>query len=98
ERYRKAVVDPKAGKALATLLAGLERKGYVLREATRKQVPRGMDPNHPRADLLLREGKYAVYEGAVPQDGSSAEVTAFCLKHFSATWPISEWLLKYVVK
>ncbi|HEX7926661.1 MAG TPA: TIGR02453 family protein [bacterium] len=98
ERYRKAVIDPKAGKALATLLKKLERAGYVLREATRKQVPRGMDPNHPRADLLLREGMYAVYEGKVPRDVASPKFVPFCLKHFRATWPINAWLLKHVVK
>ncbi len=96
--YRRAVVHPNTGKALAALLARLDKAGYVLAEATRKQVPRGYDPGHARADLLLREGLHASYDGPVPRDASSAQFTDFCLKHFRATWPVSQWLIANVLK
>ncbi len=97
DAYRRAVVDPRAGKALAALLARLERQGYVLPDPTRKQVPRGFDPEHPRAPLLLREGLHASYDGPVPREVSSPKFVDFCLKHFRATWPVSQWLIAQVL-
>jgi uncharacterized protein (TIGR02453 family) len=98
ERYRRAVVAPRSGKALATLVARLEKAGYALAEPTRKHVPRGFDPSHPRAALLLLEGLHATYEGPVPREVSSAKFVDFCLKRFRATWPVNDWLLRHVVK
>lgn len=98
ERYRKAVLDPKSGEALAALCAKLEKAGYRWADPVRKQVPRGFDPAHPRAALLLHESAYAVYDGPVPREASSAKFVDFCLKHCRATWPVSEWLMKHVVR
>jgi uncharacterized protein (TIGR02453 family) len=98
ERYRRAVVNEKSGKALAALVTKLEKAGYVLAERSRKSVPRGYDPGHPRADLLLLEGLNAGYDGPVPRDVSSPKFVAFCLKHFKAVWPVAEWLSRYVVR
>jgi len=97
ERYRHAVVDARAGKSLADLLARLEQRGYLPPDATRKQVPRGYDADHPRAALLLREGMYATYDGRVPRDVSSAKFVEFCLGHFKALWPVSDWLIRHVL-
>jgi len=98
ERYRRAVVDARAGKSLADLLARLEKRGYQPPEAARKQVPRGFDSDHPRAALLLRDGVYASYDGPVPREASSARFVDFCLGHFKTLWPVSGWLTRHVLK
>ncbi len=60
--YRAAVLDPKRGPELAKIVAKLLKDGFVLESAeVLKKVPRGIDPDHPRADLLRRKGLVAMF-------------------------------------
>ena len=49
DAYRKAVLDPRKGKALVKVLGDLEREGFAIGAKTRKKVPRGFDADHERA-------------------------------------------------
>ncbi len=61
--FRNAVVDQRAGKALAKAVAEIRAAGpYEIGGATRKSVPRGFDPAHERAEYLLHEGLFAGFE------------------------------------
>ena len=61
ERFRKAVADDKKGKELEKLLAGLRKKGFEADSHDRLQrVPKGFDPDHPRADLPEDQGPHRV--------------------------------------
>ncbi len=97
EAFRAAVVDPRAGKALAKAIKEMRDAGpYTIGGATRKSVPRGFDPAHERAEYLLNEGLFAGFE---TEDTAIAETPGFvdfCIGHFKAMWPISRWLLKEV--
>ncbi len=94
EVYRQAVLDPKKGKALVNALDKVKKAGgYVIGAPTRKTVPRGYDASHERASLLLHEGLWAAYEGPVPKEAQSAAFVDFCVGHFQAVWPVSQWLL-----
>jgi uncharacterized protein (TIGR02453 family) len=94
--YRTAVVDDKAGKALAKVADELKAAGYQLGGAARKTVPRGFDPAHPRASFLLHEGLHATFEGPVPASFGTPAFVDECLTHYRATAPISRWLSQHV--
>jgi uncharacterized protein (TIGR02453 family) len=97
DAFRSAVVDPRAGKALAKTIAEVQAAGdFKIGGAARKSVPRGFDPTHERAALLLHEGLFASWEGDAGAVVRSADFVDFCLGHFKAMWPVSKWLLKEV--
>lgn len=98
DAYRTAVLAPKPGAALESLVAMLKRGKYEIGGATRKKVPRGFDESHPRAALLLHEGLFAGYEGPVPKVVHGAGFIAFCIKHFTAISPVNYWLYKHVLR
>jgi uncharacterized protein (TIGR02453 family) len=95
-RYRDAVVDDRAGEALARAIAKVEAAGdYAIGSMPRKQVPRGYDKTHPRARYLLWEGLPAM--GRMPlEDALAPAFGATALTHFRNTWPIGKWLLDEV--
>ena len=98
DAYRAAVMAEKSGKALQALAAKMTKGGrYELGGATRKKVPRGFDPEHPRAALLLHEGLFLGFEGPVPKEVHGPGFVAFCLKHFTALSPLNYWLYQQVV-
>jgi uncharacterized protein (TIGR02453 family) len=96
DAFRKAVVDPRSGKALQKAIDAVRSAGYEIHGATRKTVPRGFDSSHPRADLLLHEGLWAeVSEKPGKLVGTPAFVEA-CADHARAMWPLGKWLLAEV--
>lgn len=57
ERFRKAVDDDKRGTELTKLLAKLAKAGFEASSHEElKRVPKGYDPEHPRAKLLRAKG------------------------------------------
>jgi uncharacterized protein (TIGR02453 family) len=56
-RFRSAVADGPRGKELVKILAALAKKGFPAdTHEGYKRVPKGYDPEHPRAELLKRKG------------------------------------------
>ena len=56
-RFRDAVLDDRRGPALAGTLHRLTRAGFAVgSHDVLQRVPRGVDPTHPRAELLKRKG------------------------------------------
>jgi uncharacterized protein (TIGR02453 family) len=94
--YRNAVVDDKAGAALAKIVAGLGE--LRLGEATRKTVPRGFDAAHPRASLLLHDGLHALLEQPLPRSVHSVAFVDTCLDVFRRAAPVSRWLTEHVAR
>ena len=69
DAFRKAVLDPHAGKALDKAIAAVESAGYAIHGASRKTVPRGFDASHPRAAMACQftdhmHGMSKAYAGA----------------------------------
>lgn len=94
EAYRQAVLDTRKGRALEAAIDKVKREGpYEIGGATRKKVPRGFDPEHERASLLLHEGLWAGHEGKVPAEARSESFVDFCVAHYRAVSPVSRWLL-----
>ena len=62
-RYRAALLDDERGPEIARIVAKLEKKGFrVGAMETTKKVPRGVDPDHPRAELLKKKGLIVSFE------------------------------------
>lgn len=56
-KYRDAVVNDKRGKALVKAIAMVENAGdYHVEGDKYARVPKGFDPDHPRAELLKHKG------------------------------------------
>jgi uncharacterized protein (TIGR02453 family) len=96
DRYRAAVADERAGRALAKVVEGLLAEGFTLHGEELKRAPRGFDPAHPRADLLRRKGLAAFRDHGTPDWLGTAE----CLDAVVTTWrritPLGEWLGRHV--
>jgi uncharacterized protein (TIGR02453 family) len=91
ETYRKAVADDSKGQALEEAVSRLNAP-YEVGEASRKTVPRGYDPAHPRAQYLLYEGLVAVLDAPLPPEVGRPDFVDACVGHFKAVSPLNEWL------
>jgi uncharacterized protein (TIGR02453 family) len=91
--FRDSIVHPRSGKALVSTIAGIEKKGgYYFGEKTRKLMPRGYEAPLDRAEYLLFEGLHSGIE-LDAEISTKPDFADVCLKHFKATWPISQWIL-----
>jgi uncharacterized protein (TIGR02453 family) len=92
-RFREAVADDTRGAALATLLKGLTRAGYGIgAHETMARVPRGMDPAHPRADLLRQKGLIVSFPELPPSLLVERGLVTWLTKHVKRVAPVVEWL------
>ncbi len=92
--FRAAVLDDETGKPLATLGRKLAKAGMPLSGEAYKKVPRGVDPEHPRADLL----KFGALHAGVtlqprPAELDSAKFVTTCAGHFKKLLPLHRWLV-----
>jgi len=98
QRFRSALLDPRRGAALARHLAALEAKGFARSSAeTLVRVPKGVDPEHPRADLLRMKG-LVVDPGEVPRRLlTRPDLVAWLVERARAAAPVVTWLKDNVV-
>lgn len=90
--YRHAVVSDASGAALTKVVAKVEKAGYPIGGKHYKRVPRGFDPDHARAGLLLHSGLFAIQELKLPAEAHSAKFVAYCAGHFKKVLPLFDWL------
>jgi uncharacterized protein (TIGR02453 family) len=91
-RYRAALLDEKRGREIAGIVAKLEKKGF--RSAameTMKKVPRGVDPEHPRAELLKKKGLIVSFEAPLTSITKRAFLD-WAVDRARAAVPLVEWL------
>ncbi len=95
-RYRTAAAG-EPGAELAEIEAELAAHGIELRGRSYKRVPRGVAPDHPRAELLKHSGVWtAVYEGDPPEQLHSAEFVEFVAEAVRPILPLHRWLVAHV--
>lgn len=93
KRFRAAVDDPKRGAELAKLLATLTRAGFTVESHEQTQrVPRGFDPDHPRADLLRRKGLFVGFPDLDRTLLTSPKLVDWIVAHARKPVPLVEWL------
>jgi uncharacterized protein (TIGR02453 family) len=91
-RYRAALLDASRGREVAGLVAKLEKKGYrVGAMETMKKVPRGVDPQHPQAELLRRKGLIVSFT-APPSSIAKRALLEWAIERARAAAPLVEWL------
>jgi uncharacterized protein (TIGR02453 family) len=95
-RFRTAVDDERRGTELEKLLEVLRAGGLTVAGEKLKTRPRGVDPDHPRIDLLRHKALYA--HGSWPPDDVLHEAGAVerVVTAWRALRPLSEWLADHV--
>jgi uncharacterized protein (TIGR02453 family) len=94
EPYRRSVVHPKHGKALAQAVESvLGEPGFTLGGKHYKRVPSGYDPAHPNAEYLLYNGFHAGSTLPIPKELYSSELLDFCMDRYRKLAPLHRWLL-----
>lgn len=93
--FREAVNDDGLGSELELALASVQGVGaYEINGEHYKRVPRGYDPDHPRADLLRFNTLYASSPGIEPTVLASAGLVDVVMDHCEKMAPIEKWLVK----
>jgi uncharacterized protein (DUF2461 family) len=93
--YREAVADDKLGKELETSLQAVRGAGdYEMNGEHYKRVPRGFDPEHPRANLLRYNTLYASSPGIEPAVLTSAGLVDVVMDYCQNMAPVQQWLVK----
>lgn len=96
-QYRDSVVHGEHGPALAKALEKLKKKGdYSVGIKHYKKTPRGFDPGHRNAELLLHNGLTLAYTTNVPKEFYSARFVDYCFGKFQDMSPIQKWLLEMI--
>jgi uncharacterized protein (TIGR02453 family) len=95
-RYRAAVADDARGKELVKILAKLEKAGFradSMHDDVLKKVPKGFDPDHPRAELLKRKSLGVAYP-ALPKGAlASRTLLPWLVDRAKKVAPLVEWLV-----
>jgi len=92
-RFREAVLDDARGGALAAILRKLARAGFAPgSHDTLQRVPRGFDPDHPRADLLKRKGLIVSFPEPSRRLLVARTFVDWLVTHTKRAVPLVEWL------
>jgi uncharacterized protein (TIGR02453 family) len=94
EPYRERVVHPVHGTELREALHKIEQKGGLsIGGKGYKRVPRGYDPSHPNAELLLYNGLHVGETVPLPDELFSPSLMEYCTVRFRELLPIHRWLV-----
>jgi uncharacterized protein (TIGR02453 family) len=92
-RFRAAVLDDRRGRQLATTLSALARAGFEPgSHEVLKKVPRGVDPAHPRAELLRRKGLIVSFPTLPAGLLVGRGLVDWLVRHTKRVVPVVEWL------
>lgn len=95
-RFRTAVDDERRGGDLTKRLAAIGADGITIAGETLKTRPRGVDPEHPRLELMRHKSLYGWRRW--PPDDVLHEAGA--VARVATTWrslqPLTEWLTDHV--
>jgi uncharacterized protein (TIGR02453 family) len=91
--YRVAVVNDTLGEELVDILNNIQSAGYETGGEHYKRVPRGYDPDHPRADLLKYNTLYASITDLNPKLMTQPEFMDVAFGHWKKMAPLHKWLV-----
>jgi uncharacterized protein (TIGR02453 family) len=93
ERFRRAVLHPKSGRELASILKKITRTSdFEIGGKHYKRVPSGYDASHPNAPLLLHNGLHAGWETTVPKEFFTPGLVDYCFEKFRLFADLHRWL------
>jgi uncharacterized protein (TIGR02453 family) len=93
-RFRKAVAEDARGKELAKIIASLGKKGFKAEAyESLKKVPKGFDPDHPRAELLRGKGLTVRYPAPPAAMVATPKLAKWLADASKTAAPLVEWLV-----
>lgn len=97
--YRNAAVHPRQGKRLREIVSTLTKDGSRrLGGQHYKRVPKGYDPAHPSAELLLHKGLFTTEKSPLPRELHTPGFIDYCFEKFSDMHPLVNWLEAMIIK
>jgi len=91
--YRAAVADEETGRALEdAIVDATGLRGVTVGGLAYKRVPRGFEPDHPRADLLRHNALYVSGEWKLPRAVSGPGFVGWAAERFERLAPVERWL------
>jgi uncharacterized protein (TIGR02453 family) len=92
-RFRAALLDDRSGRPLDAILAKLKRAGFAVgSHDVLQRVPRGVDPDHPRADLLKRKGLIVTFPEPPRALLVQSGLVDWLVRHTKRAAPLVDWL------
>lgn len=95
-RYRRAVAEPRSGEALEKIVEELRAKRYDIGGARLKRAPRGIDPDHPRIELLKQKGIFASKHDAPADWFYTPKLLDHVVRVFGDAEALVNWLRHHV--
>jgi uncharacterized protein (TIGR02453 family) len=96
-RFRAAIDDDRSGDALVAAVAAVEADGVGVTASERlKHVPRGFDPDHPRAELLRDKDLTAWIEWPIEPWLHTPAAETRVVDALRASQPLTDWLDAHV--
>lgn len=95
-RYRQAVDESLTGRPLVRIVEGLRAKGFAIRGDLLATRPRGIDPDHPRLELLRHKSLTAGRDHGTVAWIASAELPRQIDADWTATRDLVQWLTDHV--
>jgi uncharacterized protein (TIGR02453 family) len=96
ERFRSAIDADGPGTELESITAGLLSDGFTLEGAALKTRPKGVDPDHPRLDLMRRKELMALKPLGTPGWLDSREALEHVREEWSTISPLTSWIVEHV--
>jgi uncharacterized protein (TIGR02453 family) len=95
-RYRESVLTDRSGKRLAAEVESLTGEGWSLIGERLSRAPRGIDPQHPRIELLRHKGIAAMSDLGTPEWLGSAACLDQVAEHWRRLSGLLGWLHQQV--
>jgi uncharacterized protein (TIGR02453 family) len=95
-RYREAVLDERRGAELCRLVAVLRHHGGLVRGRQLRRAPRGVDPAHPRIELLRHTTLYGALKWPPDEVLHSPECADRVRRGWRRLKPLMRWLEDHV--
>jgi uncharacterized protein (TIGR02453 family) len=93
-RFRAAVDDDASGKALVKIIAALQKKGFRSEShGAFKRVPKGFDPEHPRAELLKMKGLTVTFPALPRGILKQPKLVKWLVDGCKTSAPLVDWLV-----
>ena len=96
--YRAAVADSRRGPALARAVGGALRAEARFGPARWKRVPAPYPADHPRADLLRRDGLAAATTDPRPDEAFTAAFPDWCVERLRPLRPLQRWVARVIAE
>ncbi|MCK4656161.1 MAG: DUF2461 domain-containing protein [candidate division Zixibacteria bacterium] len=94
DEYRNSVVHEKYGKELTGIISRISKiPGCNIGRRHYKRLPRGFDPDHRNAELLMMNGFYGGIETTIPQELYTSGITDYCYDKYKPFLPLHKWIV-----